>query len=236
MIMKKILWIALALFLTACGTNQEDESMLLEEQKLYFEGLLAKQELEIYELQNQIGELQQSINRLLRDLSTENDALRQELYNATGSFEPYHLDAGRWFWQMWWEWEGLSLDDFSLRIYPHEGAIHDFENYHEIEISSEYWEVQIIDAMREHTSIRIADLWFEETRLVVDLEHAEGFLFNWGSSGGYFRTRQLIDSLATVPNVTEIIVLVGGARGVSADHFSFAQIFRIGDGQWGLRN
>ena len=228
--MKKFFWILLALFLVACGGNNDDE------QKLYFEALLAEQGLEIYELQNHINLLHQAMNDLQRELRTENEALRNELYLATGSNELFHYDAGRWWWRMMQYGESLPLDDFTLRIYPHPGAWYDFEYYYELEVTAEMWEIQVIDSMRENTGIRIADMWFEETRLVVDLEHAEGILFNWGSSGGYFRTRSLIDSLATMPNVTEIIVLVGGLRGVGADHFNFAEIFRVEDGQWGRRN
>jgi len=236
------------LFLVACGGSQDNEDelaqqeehfrSLLEEQRLDFEELLAQQELEVYELQSQVGQLQQGMNRLNSELSTENQALRNELYRVTGSDELFHYDAGRWHWRVWAEWEGgLSLDDFTIRIYSHPGAWYDFETYIEIEVLAQDWAAQVIDAMREHAQgIRIADMWFEETRLVVDLEHAEGILFNWGSSGGYFRTRSLIDSLATIPNVTEVIVLVGGVRGLSADHFNFAEIFRVEDGQWERRN
>ena len=120
-----------------------------------------------------------------------------------------------------------------MRIYTHPMAEYDFENFYEAEISPENWEERIMAAMQAHTGIIIDDMWLEETRLVVDLNSEDAVRFNWGSSGGYFLTRALIDSLVTIPNVTEIVVLVGGKRGLHADHFSFAQIFMIGsDGQW----
>ncbi|MCL2576057.1 MAG: hypothetical protein FWE33_06460 [Defluviitaleaceae bacterium] len=214
--MKKLKWLlpALLLVLSACN-NTNDE---LAQQEEYFRALIEEKTAIIEDLQEQIEDLQFRFDNI-RDIR-----------------EIHVPDAGRTEWRNWWGWQDFHPypieGDFTMRIYSHPMAEYDFENFAEIEISAENWEIQIIQAMQEFTFLVIDDLWFEETRLVVDLNPEAAVVFNWGTSGGYFRTRALLDSLATVPNVTEIIVLVGGERGLSADHFSFAQIFRVENGQW----
>jgi len=111
-------------------------------------------------------------------------------------------------------------------------------DWHEIyyeEIGGRNWRDDAIYYMRQHTGIRVRDLWFEhasdgdeqDLRLVVDLFPIEGQVFNWGSTGGALRTQSLINSFASFPYVTEIEVLVGGIAGLWSDHFSFNRIFRV---------
>jgi len=134
---------------------------------------------------------------------------------------PGPLDAGRSLWQ----WEQEIEESFTMRFYNHQDD-DDYE-YSDKEISAQDWQLQVIDHMRAVNGIQLAGLWYEDGRLVADLTPAGALPFNWGSTGGYLRTRNLIDSLATMPNVTEIEVLVGGQRGVWADHFSFVGVFRV---------
>ena len=97
------------------------------------------------------------------------------------------------------------------------------EDYHYFfeEIQSDIWHEEAIRLMRKHTGIRVKDMWYEGDRLVVDLFPVESIIFNWGSTGGWARTLSLVRSFASFPGVEEIEVLVGGAGGVRADHFSF---------------
>jgi hypothetical protein len=97
------------------------------------------------------------------------------------------------------------------------------------EIQPEGWQEQFIELMGRYAGIQIARLWYEGSRLVADLKPAGAVFFNWGSHGGHMRTRSLISSLASLPNVTEIEVLVGGQRGYAADHFSFEGVFRVNE-------
>ncbi|MCL2620202.1 MAG: hypothetical protein FWD97_04620 [Defluviitaleaceae bacterium] len=118
-------------------------------------------------------------------------------------------------------------DGFTMRIYRHldNGGTPGIYEYYDVIISPDGWREQVIANMAEYLDIRLADLWFEGNRLIVDLTPATTIYFNWGSTGGHLRTQNLIRSLAGLPSVTEIEVLVSGRRGVEADHFSFRRIF-----------
>jgi len=146
-------------------------------------------------------------------------------------------DRGMNLWQLLQD--DLFDESFTMRFYNHDDS-EEYE-YHDVEISPEDWQAQVISYMQVHTGILINDLWYEgdagsdsssETnRLIVDLMPAAVVPFDFGSTGSYARTRNLIDSLATLPDVTEIEVLAGGQRGVSGSHFSFSGIFRVDVGQ-----
>ena len=141
---------------------------------------------------------------------------------------PGILSSGR-------SWQGELFDEnFTVRFFPlvdwggeFWGATLDDIPHFDEEISPYNWQEQIINHMMTHNGIRIADLWYEGYRLIVDLTPAATIFFDWGSTGGHSHVRALIDSLATLPNVTEIEVLVGGQRGVYANHFSFAGVFSV---------
>jgi len=135
---------------------------------------------------------------------------------------PGFLDGGR----SWWQLEQEEFEEsFTVRFYRYED--YDIYEYFDEEISPQDWQRQVIDHMRAINGIRLADLWYEDYRLVADLTPAGAVPFNWGSTGGGLHTQMLINSLATMPNVTEIEVLVGGQRGVWADHANFAIVFRV---------
>ncbi|MCL2397696.1 MAG: hypothetical protein FWC93_06475 [Defluviitaleaceae bacterium] len=103
----------------------------------------------------------------------------------------------------------------------------DYFSYFYEEISGANWRDEAMRLMLEHTDIDVQNLWYEGSRLVVDLTLETSIPFNWGTTGGYLRTRNLIDSFASFPGVTEIEVLVDGVAGVSADRFSFENIFMV---------
>ena len=139
---------------------------------------------------------------------------------------PGFLEADRHIRQ--WQQGELFDENFTIRFYSYEDIWPEpIRTYVEEEIEIGDWQNQVIEHMQTHKNIRIANLWYEGTRLVVDITPASAVPFNWGSFGGAIRIQSFISSLASMPNITEIEVLVGGQRGVSADHFSFAGIFRI---------
>jgi hypothetical protein len=149
-------------------------------------------------------------------------------YNIGGVSGPGILHSGR-FWQ-----GDLFAENFIVRFFPlidwggeFWGATLDDIPYFDEEISPYNWQEQIKNHMIAHNGIRIADLWYEGQRLIVDLTPAAAIFFDWGSSGSQSHLRALIDSLATLPNVAEIEVLVGGQRGISASHFSFVGVFYV---------
>jgi hypothetical protein len=134
------------------------------------------------------------------------------------------LDSGRSAWQ--WQQDEIFTESFTMRFYATEDINPDpIYVYFDEEITPHNWQRQVIDHMRTHTGIRLADLWLEESRLVADLTPAAAVPFNHGSTGGAVYLHRLITSLSTLPNVTEIEVLVGGQRGMWADHFNFAWVY-----------
>ena len=134
-------------------------------------------------------------------------------------------DGGKSAW--FWENENLFEESFTIKALRHDANFFEVEYYAELTIEPDNWESQIIAHFDEHLDIRLFGIWYEDDRLLVNLTPESAIYFNWGSTGGYIQTLNLIESLATLPNVYEIEVLVGGRRNEWADHFSFAQIFRI---------
>ena len=124
----------------------------------------------------------------------------------------------------WWACaqEDMFEESFTMRIYRHWDYLDgpQYDNFYE-EVLPMDWQGQVIYHMHVHLGIQIAGVWFEGSRLVVDLTPAGAVPFNWGSFGGTMLSNSLFDSLATLPNVTEVEVLVGGQRRVSSDHFNF---------------
>jgi len=147
--------------------------------------------------------------------------LEYEMGAASG---PGFLHSGRY----WWRSHRPFDQNFAVRFALLNDSL-DFDvlEYIEEEIEYEDWQAQVIAHMQAHTGIQLADLWYEENRLVVDLTPAASISFNFGSTAGIMRTVSLIASLSTLPSVEEIEVLVGGQRGVYDNHFSFAGVFRV---------
>jgi len=137
---------------------------------------------------------------------------------------PGFLDAGRSRWR--WEQDKLFTEPFNLRVTHYLDLPGPVEHYDKT-ITPENWQQQVIDHISSHTGTQLADIWYEESRLVADVTPASAIYFNWGTTGGGCRQASLIESLKAMPNVSEIVVLIGGQRGMYADHFSFAEVFQI---------
>ena len=154
------------------------------------------------------------------------ELLSYNVNHVGGSAMP---DGGRSAWR--WEQYYLFDESFTVRFFSFIDNWPLTYSYSDEEILPHNWQAQIIDHMKAHTNIQIAHLWYESyhngKRLVVDLTPAAAVQFNWGTTGSYLRGRTLIDSMLTLPNVTELEILVGGQRGFSADHFCFARVFRV---------
>jgi len=88
--------------------------------------------------------------------------------------------------------------------------------YREYTVLGEDW---LQDAIAQMGAVR--DIWYDGRRLYADLLPS-GQNHLQGSSNTAAET--LFVSLASFPNVDEIVVLVGGMRGFSTDHGSFAGV------------
>jgi len=82
--------------------------------------------------------------------------------------------------------------------------------YDEIQICGISWAEQVIEAM----PLQIRDLWFEGSRLFVDLMPDAAYHVGYTHFGSYYSENRLLHSLASLPGVEEIEILFGGHRGI----------------------
>jgi len=129
-----------------------------------------------------------------------------------------------------WALQDLMFEEsFTIRAIRHDSNLFEIESYVEAAIEADGWQAQVVAHFAQHLGVRLIDVWYErDGRLVADLAPlCIGAPWNWGSTGAWVSTLNVIESLATLPNVTEIEVLVGGQRGVEGDHFSFVGVFTV---------
>jgi len=119
----------------------------------------------------------------------------------------------------------------TARLYDFDDNTFEIKSYEVGQINAESWQEDVRRLMFEHTGIRLRDIWYDDRRLVVDLMPVEGIVADWGSTGGYIHTLRLIHSLASLPDVEEIKVLVGGEAGHGGSHFDFSEAFRVNEAQ-----
>jgi len=85
--------------------------------------------------------------------------------------------------------------------------------------------------MYEHTGLQILDLWFEGSKLYVDLhESAIGFFDHHGTAGGAINATIFEKSILSMPGISSFEVLVNGQRGVMGNHFNFGHVAIVENG------
>ena len=112
-----------------------------------------------------------------------------------------------------------------VRIYRHNDW-DDYE-YFEAAVSADNWSADMIALLHNYTGLRARDLWFDGSRLYVDFTFMDARIFNWGSFGSAMHVMTLLDSLATLPGVETIRVLIDGAADIEMDHSCFVGYFRV---------
>jgi hypothetical protein len=75
-------------------------------------------------------------------------------------------------------------------------------------------------------------LWYEGNRIYADLNVIELLRANNGSMGGFVRQSTLLRTLASFPDVEEIVVLINGAANLWADHFGYNAVFTVNGPLW----
>ena len=73
--------------------------------------------------------------------------------------------------------------------------------------------------------ITLKDLFYEGTRLIVDLDPSMEEVLDWGSTGSLAYTSAILYTFASYPGVTEIKVTIDGAEDIEGSHFSFKGVF-----------
>ena len=122
-----------------------------------------------------------------------------------------------------------DLDTISMRFYRYvyDKSYAEILAYIPIDIPADNWRKEIPQLMLRHSDIHVLDLWLEGGRLYVDLCPECIIFFDMGSFSGYAMTTALVNSLASLPLVEEIFVLVDGAEGHYGSHFDFRHVFII---------
>jgi hypothetical protein len=141
---------------------------------------------------------------------------------ATDGFRPRQIPRPRHLTNL--ERVTVGFAFYCTEIDPYVNLLPEALKFNEEEIDGQNLWTEFIRLMREHTGIRVTDLWYQETRLYVDLAPVETIVFNWGTTGSAHRQNILLYTLFTLPDVTEIVILIGGEAGVYADHFSFDRV------------
>ena len=76
-----------------------------------------------------------------------------------------------------------------------------------------------------YTGIKLKNLFYEGTRLIVDLDPVMAEVMDWGSFGSLAYFNAILYTFASYPGVTEIKILIGGEEDIEGSHFSFRGIF-----------
>ncbi len=79
------------------------------------------------------------------------------------------------------------------------------------------------EKMLKHSGIMIDDIWYEGTKLYVDLNIYEKYNFDRGSTASGSLHNNLFQTLYCLPEIEKIEVLLDGERNVYASHFSFGE-------------
>ena len=90
---------------------------------------------------------------------------------------PGFIDGGHVIRQ--WQQEDLFDESFIMRFYSYDDVWPEpIGSYIEKEISPYSWQSQVKKHMQTHRDIRIINLWYEQSRLVVDITPASAVPFN----------------------------------------------------------
>ena len=89
------------------------------------------------------------------------------------------------------------------------------------EICAENWAQEAAVLIRQSSGLDIRDIWYEGNRLFADLTPATALMFGYSGHAAIHYSAVLLASLASLPYVEEIEILVGGTRGIFIDGFGY---------------
>ena len=97
----------------------------------------------------------------------------------------------------------------------------------EITVFGDDWLNQVANLIDEHIGVSVIDISIDNGRLSIDLSPQASRNFFQGSSGGGVQHAKLILTLASLPGVNEITILVNGMRNYAHDHVSFDDMYIV---------
>ena len=105
----------------------------------------------------------------------------------------------------------------------------DILTYQTATITREHLSSETVAYMKQYANFQLNSLWYEGTRLCVDINKEEEEPLDAGSSAGIFLTNMLLRTFASFPNVEEIVFLIDGVPNVEQNHFNFDRVFNVND-------
>lgn len=112
-----------------------------------------------------------------------------------------------------------DLETVSVKFYyfDKDDSIGDVTKYKINDISVENLSKETVEFMDLYNGIQINSVWYEGTKICVDLNPSEFLELDKGSSAGFIRKSILLKTFSSYPNVKEIEILVGGEKGCVGD-------------------
>lgn len=126
-----------------------------------------------------------------------------------------------------------TAGDVRVRFYrhcniidPNAELINEAFVYENVSFGAANFHRDFILEFNERYETQILDFWYIGTKLYVNFYDGTIYYFDWGSTGSHVRLRVALQTVLSLPNVTEVEFLVEGKRGASASHFNFEFVFR----------
>lgn len=87
--------------------------------------------------------------------------------------------------------------------------------------------VDTIRYMKVHNEIEVINIWYENTRLFVDLDAGEYRSLDAGSSAAWEETQILVRTFSSYPGVEEIEFLINSEKNCGGSHFRFDVVYLV---------
>jgi spore germination protein GerM len=81
--------------------------------------------------------------------------------------------------------------------------------------------------MKLHNNIKVINIWYENTRLFVDIDTNEAMRLDAGTHAAIVGITKLVKTFSSYPGVEEIEFLMGGERKAMGEHYNFDLVFVV---------
>ncbi|MCL2721143.1 MAG: hypothetical protein FWD47_07365 [Treponema sp.] len=117
-----------------------------------------------------------------------------------------------------------------IRIYHyHESLTNSDFTYQTVELPGNNFLANAINYLNTNTGLRVKNIWYEGTRLLVDFDPVMISRFEGqGTSGAFQLSNEIFRCFSSFPNVKEMKFLFDGKEDLMGDHFSFQGIYPAG--------
>lgn len=123
-----------------------------------------------------------------------------------------------------------ELESVPVRFYRMDA--NSFEAWYNVEyLNGETFSEELAYHTLRHLNRRIVDAWFVGRILYVNLHHSEPMAMSSGTTGEYIMYSTLVSSMASVPGIDALVILIDGQREatIGGHGMSFNDIYLIND-------